>query len=367
VGLTVLVLDTSTTLPLDRQRSRVKEVDLRSHVFDSLGRAATVGIFHTDAEGMVTYVDQQWTAIVGLPAAESLGRGWAGAVHAEDRPRVRDEWLASTSACGATIECRVVRPSGEIRVVQLRTVAVFTRPGQPPCHIGTVEDVTSLPNAGRELSESRDVVGLTLNHLRGDMACELRDPIVHDASRPKLQSDVPVEDEPVRDAGSATESAQHTRDVLWRIRRHSQNLRPPLLNNHGLRKALLAHFERYTAQTLVYVNFSSTGLSDKRFAAHVETAVFRVIQESLANVARHARVASSEVEVRVTDNRVYIWVADRGRGFVAEARTIADAGLTRMQERVARLGGLFHVSSMPGEGTVVMAQIPFSSHRPSQE
>jgi signal transduction histidine kinase len=198
---------------------------------------------------------------------------------------------------------------------------------------------------------------------RREVARELHDEIGQVLTGLKLRLDLAIRNAPKPAAESLTESAKLVQDLVSKVRRLSLNLRPPLLDDFGLRKALLAHFERYTAQTAIEVRFTSTGLSDERFAVEVETAAFRIVQESLTNVARHAGAASADVDLRLADHRVHVSVADRGRGFSDDVPSTAGAGLTGMQERIALIGGEFHVSSVPGEGTRVAAQIPLPASK----
>jgi signal transduction histidine kinase len=195
---------------------------------------------------------------------------------------------------------------------------------------------------------------------RRDVARELHDEIGQMLTGVNLRLDLEIKKAAAPMSESLAECSQLVQELVSRVRRLSLNLRPPLLDELGLQKALFAHFERYTAQTSVPVAFASSGLSDKRFAVVVETAAFRIIQESLTNIARHAAADRAEVEVRVTEGRVYVRVTDRGSGFTEASSTPAGAGLSGMQERIALLGGLFHVSSVPGQGTTVEAQIPLS-------
>jgi PAS domain S-box-containing protein len=194
---------------------------------------------------------------------------------------------------------------------------------------------------------------------RREVARELHDEIGQVLTGLKLRLDLAIRNGPKPGGESLTESAKLVQDLVSKVRRLSLNLRPPLLDDFGLRKALLAHFERYTAQTSIEVRFSSAGLSDERFAVEVETAAFRIVQESLTNVARHAAADSADVDLRVADGRVHLSVTDRGSGFNAGVPSTAGAGLTGMHERITLIGGEFHVSSVPGEGTTVAAQIPF--------
>ena len=193
---------------------------------------------------------------------------------------------------------------------------------------------------------------------RRDVARELHDEIGQMLTGLRLQLDLAVKKTTGRSPKSLTKCTQLVHDLVSKVRRLSLNLRPPLLDDFGLRKALLSYFERFTAQTSVHIRFSSAGPFDERFSVVVETAVFRIVQESLTNVARHAGTDRADVEIRVADNRVCVSVTDRGRGFIIDAPPTAGTGLTGMRERVVLLGGVFHVSSVPAEGTTVEAQIP---------
>jgi signal transduction histidine kinase len=90
--------------------------------------------------------------------------------------------------------------------------------------------------------------------------------------------------------------------------------------------------------------------------------VYRIVQEALTNVARHAGVKQATVQVLV-DGLVIILIEDTGRGFDVEEvlRTHTTTGLSGMRERVELLGGQFTIESRPGEGTRVLAEIPVSS------
>ncbi len=150
-------------------------------------------------------------------------------------------------------------------------------------------------------------------------------------------------------------------DLLERVRQLSFDLRPAALDQLGLLPGLLALFERYTRQTGVLVNFKHQGVHG-RFAPEVETTAYRIVQESLTNVARHAGVAGVSVRVWAVADTLTIHVEDRGRGFDVEAvlATPRSGGLVGMQERAALLGGRLTIESRPGSGTQITAELPLS-------
>jgi signal transduction histidine kinase len=150
-------------------------------------------------------------------------------------------------------------------------------------------------------------------------------------------------------------------------------LRPPVLDDLGLGDAL-ASLGRSVAQVEVTVT-----ASDRRLPEHVEIALYRIAQEALQNVIKHARATSAEVELRCDDTRALLRVTDDGDGFEGrpDPGGAADGsggagggpggyGLRSMTERAELIGGRLTVASRPGLGTTVTATVPVSSpgHKP---
>jgi signal transduction histidine kinase len=150
-------------------------------------------------------------------------------------------------------------------------------------------------------------------------------------------------------------------DLVTRVRRMSLDLRPSMLDDLGLLPALLWQFDRFTSQTGIRVTFTQVGLEERRFGPHVETAAFRIVQEALTNAARHARVPKVAVHLGAQEGRLQVLVQDDGCGFdpAAALAGAKSSGLRGMHERARLLGGRLQVSSDPGAGTLVTAELPF--------
>jgi signal transduction histidine kinase len=174
-------------------------------------------------------------------------------------------------------------------------------------------------------------------------------------------------------AGSAWQSEDEAQaligDLLARVRELSLELRPAMLDDLGLLPTLVWHFERYTARTNVQVVFKHTGVEGRRFAADVETAAYRIVQEALTNVARHATVPEATVRLWAGEDILGAQVEDRGRGFAPEAALAAhvSGGLIGMRERAELLGGRLTVESRPGGGTLVTAEFPLGPEAREKE
>jgi len=145
-----------------------------------------------------------------------------------------------------------------------------------------------------------------------------------------------------------------------KVRNLSLDLRPAMLDDFGLFVALRWWFDRFETRTGISIRCDYDLECKDRFEPQVETTAFRIIQEALTNVARHAPVKEAQVSLS-TGNVLSIEVTDKGSGFnVAQVtREEADSvGLSGMQERVRLLGGSVEIISTPGSGTRVLAQIP---------
>jgi len=146
-------------------------------------------------------------------------------------------------------------------------------------------------------------------------------------------------------------------DTLQATRRISTALRPLILDDLGLIPALESVVESFVDRTGVECSFRADGdlnLEDAR-----KTAVFRIVQEALTNVARHAKATRVEVRITQDDDTIAVDVRDNGVGFnLPDERSRYSRGLLGMRERAYLLGGTFTITSLPGSGTNLVVRIP---------
>lgn len=142
------------------------------------------------------------------------------------------------------------------------------------------------------------------------------------------------------------------------------SLRPPMLSELGLVPTLHWLVRQFETQYQVPARLAAPEAC--RLPDAVEMAIFRIVQEALTNVARHAKARSVHVELVIEPRRVIVTVLDDGKGFVPEKAMGADAprlGLLGMRERARQLGGSLVINSAPGSGTSVRATIPYGGGR----
>ena len=139
-------------------------------------------------------------------------------------------------------------------------------------------------------------------------------------------------------------------------------LRPSSLDDLGLSAALGAHVEAWSAQSGVVVDFFSAGIEEPRLPNDIETTLFRIVQEAMTNITKHAQAQRVSVSIERRGDQVLGIVEDDGGGFDTEiSMDPSRIGIPGMRERVELVGGEFTISSSPGHGATVRVRIPLRS------
>jgi signal transduction histidine kinase len=153
--------------------------------------------------------------------------------------------------------------------------------------------------------------------------------------------------------------AGETSQIMYEL---IMDLRPAALDDLGLAAAIRAYAERLLADTKTTFVLDTNGLQD-RLPPALETTMYRVFQEALSNVVRHAGAGRVQITLRKCDSVFEGEIADNGKGFALESinmngKSSRGLGLLGMQERVAQCGGYMDIVSRPGSGTRIMVRLP---------
>jgi PAS domain S-box-containing protein len=137
-------------------------------------------------------------------------------------------------------------------------------------------------------------------------------------------------------------------------------LRPTALDDLGLRAALANYIEDWSRRAQIHAELHTAGLSTERLASEIETTLYRIAQEALNNIAKHAHARQVEIILERRTDQVLLIVEDDGVGFepVGMDRQRRGFGLLGMQERAALVGATIQIESAPGEGTTIFVRTP---------
>lgn len=168
---------------------------------------------------------------------------------------------------------------------------------------------------------------------------------------------------PEHDAGEKINKALDIADnLLQRIRSLSLNLRPAMLDDFGLYPALTWLAGEVRSQSGLSIHCSFNELDEGRFPPLVETAAFRIAQEALTNVVRHAQASQVLLSLETGDQTLVLRIRDDGKGFPAESGPkLFSTGISGMQERARMANGALHIESTPGAGACLTATFALDS------
>ena len=161
---------------------------------------------------------------------------------------------------------------------------------------------------------------------------------------------------------AARENIERMREVFDRLNSNIEflawELRPPTLDLLGLDPAIESYVRDWSRQFGVEAVYQGFGVNGLRLSPEAEINVYRILQEALQNVHKHAAAARVDVLLERRDHQAVLIVEDNGQGYDVEATGDGRMGLTNMRERAALIGGTIEIESQPGDGTTVFVRVP---------
>ncbi|MEX6501833.1 PAS domain-containing sensor histidine kinase [Pseudomonas zhanjiangensis] len=317
------------------------------------------------------YISEASAELVGYPAAElqRADRGIRSLVHPDDQLSYRksqDAALAGDSDW--QWQGRILTRHGQLRWADIKATARRLGEGRVVWD-GIVWDITENKQVELELGESRARLRELSAHLesvreeeKARIAREVHDELGQVLTVLKLETAMCE----LACAGQVAELDQRLQSIkrliaqlFQLVRDVATALRPPILDA-GIASAIEWQVRRFEARTqipcLVEVPEQVPKLSDGKAIG-----LFRILQEALTNVMRHAGAHSVQVRLSLEGDELCLWVSDDGKGFAVEQRKPGQSfGLVGMQERVLMLGGQLSIDSRPGEGTTLCVRVVVS-------
>jgi PAS domain S-box-containing protein len=356
----------------DRRRAE-DELRKREIQLAAAQQLARIGSWEWDfSTGQITWSDELFR-IFGLKAEEfgaSFG-AYLDRVHPDDRATLRKAVQAAVGDGRLAEQVhRILRSDGEVRTLQVTGRVVMDERGRPVRMFGASQDVTEQVEAQHRLRATTNQLQSLSKRLlevqeteRRHLARELHDEIGQVLTATKISLGSMLQSEGATPWTAPLQQGIESLDaLLGQVRRLSLDLRPPLLDDLGLVPALRWYLGQLAERAGLAAHFAAPE-NCPRPRPTIETACFRVAQEALTNVLRHACATRVTVELYHGADAVQVCVRDDGVGFDVEAmqrraQAGSSLGLLGMQERVALVGGSIVFRSAPGRGTEIHASFP---------
>lgn len=320
-------------------------------------------------DGRFLFANQRCADLAGYDRPDDLlGKYFWEFVHPEDRAIVKERGLMREKGqlTPEHYSFRILEKDGKtIHWVELRaTHAMYM--GKPSV-VANFIDITKSKKAEEEIRQlSRRLVKVREEE-RKMFAGDLHDDVGQILTAMHFDLDSLRKIAPSHDIAQKQRYEKLVRNVEMLadiVRKTTSYLRPDILDMMVLIPALTRHIEKFQAnQPGIHVEFKALGLK-KRLNPEIELAIYRIVQESLTNIAKHARATSVDIMLTYSHPHVILAVRDNGVGQNESGRERKKRregegiGLLTMRERAVSLGGSFEISSLPGKGTTIRAEIP---------
>jgi len=360
---------------LKRADAALKESQRR---LEEAQRIAHVGHWDRDLETRrITWSDEIYR-ILGLPLGEhdSPRTEWLEVVHPEDRPSLStaiEEMLRGIRRLD--MEFRIVRPNGEVRFLHSQGDVIRDERGQPVRMFGTAQDITERKRAEEQLkatTEQLRALSARLQSAREQegirIARELHDEL--GAALSSLRWDFEEVVEVISGSADQSEFAdlkkriegmiELTDTTVNAVRRIASELRPIALDELGLSEALEWQARQFQERTGIMVE-CDCHQENIELTGEQSTAVFRIFQEALTNILRHADATKVYIQLHKQTGAIILKISDNGRGITDDEKSgQVTLGLLGMRERAHLIGGTININGSDGEGTVITVRIPIS-------
>ncbi|MEC5425514.1 PAS domain S-box protein [Virgibacillus sp. C22-A2] len=339
---------TEHKLVVDKLQKSIQElVDLKF----ALDASSIVAI--TDKQGKITYVNDQFVHISKYGRKELIGRTHA-IINSGFHPKsfFKDLWKTIGTGEVWNGEIKNKAKDGTYYWVDTTIVPFLDGQGKPYQYLAIRSEITKRKRIEEELQHTMNRIINVQEEERKRLSREIHDGIgqnlySHLITINRLSTEVnhPLLEQMLEEA---TELIQEVRDFSW-------ELRPSVLDDLGLIPAIRSFLNRFSESYHIDVYFDCS-LSN-RLDSNIEITIYRIIQEALTNVRKYAATDQAAVTVRKVESFIRVTVEDKGKGFDREQLS-SGVGLISMKERARSVAGEIQVKSTPGEGTIVVLEIP---------
>lgn len=349
------------------ERKRAQEALRESEErFRSIVETTKEWIWSIDLRGELTYTNPAVGTILGYDPQDLLGRCWALFMHESDRQlllaRLAEGVVRKTGWTGLVMRWK--HKDGTYRHLESNALPILDTSGNLKGYWGSDRDITDKQQAKHERRQLQLRLVNLQEEERHRLSRELHDQLGQSLAALMLGlKSLESDDKDQHSGGLRLHHLHELADQLaQQVHTVAIDLRPTALDDLGLEIALSNYLEEWSRRSRISADLHSAGL-DERLPTHIETTVYRIVQEALTNVHKHSNARNVSVIVEHRDNRLQAIIEDNGGGFDADALARAPVkdrrlGLLGMQERIALVGGSLNIESSPGFGTTLFLRIP---------
>jgi PAS domain S-box-containing protein len=353
----------------------------KNQELDAIIHTAPDIIFSRNADGARDYLSDRFYEYTGAPLGSAVGWGWMEYIHPDDKEQATTQWNRCVqNGANYEVEYRLRSSDGSYRWFRARAVPIRDDNGECFRWYGTCSDIhdsklleQSMRESATRLERMVDSRTAELRRLsvrlmtmqdqeHRRIARELHDGLGQELAVAKMVLDNTLQEKPLQSGTQACADASRIIDrAIQQVRTMSHLLHPPLLDEVGLLSAITWYVDGLAERSGIETKLDVQPPEFPRLPAELETAIFRIVQEALTNVFRHAEARRVWITLTQKDSKTFVAVQDDGKGIgerVAELQPDSvGIGIGGIKQRAKELGGELRVANT-NPGTLVEVVIP---------
>ena len=333
-------------------------------------------LWSNDAAGVADWFNDRWCDYTGQTPEQAHGNGWTEAIHPEDREQLVATFRDAMES-GETIrhEHRIRSAGGDYRWFLVQAVPLRDENDRIVRWVGASTDIheqrmvrdvledrvhertRQLEDVSRQRQQLLERLVRATEVERQRIARELHDELGQHITALRVGLQTQTRTESLSRMQAIVDQLDETIDRLTR------ELRPPALDQLGLHDAIASLAEEFSGNSGLRLDLHLPAIAGRRFSDTIETTLYRILQEALTNVWKHAGASTVSIIVDHQEDTLRMIIEDNGRGFDVEgvlqgAVAHGRFGILGMRERLALVGGSLFVESQPGSGTTLFVHVP---------
>ncbi len=365
-------------------RDQIKERESKRSLVESENRFRTAfqysgaGICLTDIEGKIKIANKSLCSLLGYTEKEMVHFNLNNLTIGKEKLILQSDLnkMIANEINKVEIEKGFVKKGGDHVWTKVHSALIRDAKNQPLHLINQIVDVTLMKEVLEQSQKQREELQSLSHHLqsireneRMNIAREIHDDLGQMLSFIKLNLSM-IEmkmrkenfEKQIAHINDIKELISHTDKTINRVRKLVKELRPEFLDSLGLIPALENHIDDFKKRTGIKAEFESN-LEEEKFSKELENAIFRIVQESLTNVARHSQTEKVQLSLMKKNEQLVFSIQDFGVGFnYSPQKKYNSFGILGMKERVLSVEGDIKITSDVGEGTKIECSFPLNNH-----
>jgi len=352
-----------------RQRDLKQSLHTSERRFQDLAESTINWLWEMDVQGKYIYSNPVVEILLGYQPDEVIGKYFYDFFSDPHKKALKDRifQIMGNVKPIRSFDIHLIRKDGLEVIMEINGVPFFDDQGNLLGYRGISQDISERKRAELHIRNlSQQLINAQENE-RQMISYELHDRVAQDLSFSKIECEMLLKNQPGLESHvkkKLLEISNNLQGAINTVRDISYDLRPPVLADMGIAEALKIYCEEFSKKNGVEIDFQSAGLQSFHLNSNIEIHLYRLVQEGLNNIRKHANAAQVNIMLMGASPNIILTIEDNGQGFDVKTRELAlgnekRMGLRSMKERVNLLGGQITINSRSMQGTKILIKIPF--------